>query len=151
MINRAIGVCAVLTLFVTGAHASEPLKAVVGSYLEIQAQLAADKVAAVKAPAAAIVKDATAMGAGGAEIVTAAKAVEAAGDLKNAREAFAKLSAAVIAAAKAEGWKGLEGVKLGFCPMAPAPGNWLQKEDKVRNPYYGTAMLECGELKDPKK
>ncbi len=151
MINRAIGVCAVLTLFVTGAHASEPLKAVVGSYLEIQAQLAADKVGAIKAPAAAIVKEATPMGAAGAEIVTAAKAVEAAGDLKKAREAFAKLSAAVIAAANAEGWKGLEGVKLGFCPMAPAPGNWLQKEDKVRNPYYGTAMLECGELKDPKK
>jgi hypothetical protein len=35
--------------------------------------------------------------------------------------------------------------------MAPAPGSWLQKEDKVRNPYYGTLMLECGELKDPRK
>jgi Cu(I)/Ag(I) efflux system membrane fusion protein len=151
MIKTTLASLAALALIVPAAHASEPLKAVVGSYLEIQAQLAADKVAAIKAPAAAIVKEATPMGAAGAEIVTAAKAVEAASDLKKAREAFAKLSTAVITAAKAEGWQGLEGVKLGFCPMAPAPGNWLQKEDKVRNPYYGTAMLECGELKDPKK
>jgi len=151
MFKRALAPLAILTFCLTAAHASEPLKAVVGSYLEIQANLAADKVAAIKAPAAAIVKDATPMGAAGAEIVTAAKAVESASDLKKAREAFAKLSAAVIGAAKAEGWNGLEGLKLGYCPMAPAPGSWLQKEDKVRNPYYGTLMLECGELKDPRK
>ena len=141
----------VLTLSAAAAHASEPLKAVVGSYLEIQAALAADKVPATKAPAAAIVKDAAPMGAAGADIVTAAKALEQAGDLKKAREAFGKLSAAVIAAAKADGWKGLDGLKLGYCPMAPAPGTWLQKEERVRNPYYGTLMLECGELKDPRK
>ena len=151
MFKTVFPVCAVLTLCATAAHASEPLKAVVGSYLEIQAALAADKVPPIKAPAAAIVKDATPMGAAGKDIVSAAKTLEQAGDLKKAREAFGKLSAAVIAAAKAEGWKDLDGVKLGFCPMAPAPGSWLQKEDKVRNPYYGTLMLECGELKDPKK
>ena len=151
MIKTALAVCAVLTLSTGATQASEPLKAVVGSYLEIQAALAADKVPPIKAPAAAIVKEATTMGAAGAEIVTAAKTLEQAGDLKKAREGFAKLSAAVIAAAKAEGWKDLDGVKLGFCPMAPAPGSWLQKEDKVRNPYYGTLMLECGELKDPRK
>jgi Cu(I)/Ag(I) efflux system membrane fusion protein len=151
MFKTAIAAIAVLTLGISGASASESLKAVVGSYLEIHAALAADKVPPIKAPAAAIVKNATAMGAAGAEIATAAKAVEQAGDLKKAREGFAKLSAAVIAAAKAEGWKDLDGVKLGFCPMAMAPGSWLQKEDKVRNPYYGTLMLECGELKDPRK
>ena len=151
MFKKLVASLFIMALCVSTARASEPLKAVVGSYLEIQANLAADKVAAIKAPAAAIVKDATPMGAAGAEIVTAAKAVESASDLKKAREAFAKLSAAVIGAAKADGWKGLEGLKLGYCPMAPAPGSWLQKEDKVRNPYYGTLMLECGELKDPRK
>jgi Cu(I)/Ag(I) efflux system membrane fusion protein len=151
MIKTALASLALVAFCATAAHASEPLKAVVGSYLEIHAQLAADKVESIKAPAAAIVKDATPMGAAGADIVTAAKALEQAGNLKKARDAFGKLSAAVIAAAKAEGWKGLDGVKLGYCPMAAAPGTWLQKEEKVRNPYYGTLMLECGELKDPRK
>ena len=133
MLKRLLTSLAVLAFSVsTVAHASEPLKAVVGSYLEIQAALAADKVPPIKAPAAAIVKEATAMGAAGAAIVTAAKTLEQAGDLKKAREGFAKLSAAVIAAAKAEGWKVLDGVKLGFCPMAPAPGSWLQQSDAVR-------------------
>lgn len=150
MFKKLVATLSLIALCVGTARASEPLKAVVGSYLEIHAQLAADKVESIKAPAAAIVKDATPMGAAGADIVTAAKALEQAGNLKKARDAFGKLSAAVIAAAKAEGWKGLD-VKLGYCPMAPAPGSWLQKEEKVRNPYYGTSMLECGELKDPRK
>jgi hypothetical protein len=29
--------------------------------------------------------------------------------------------------------------------MANKP--WLQKGEKIQNPYYGTEMLECGELK----
>jgi copper chaperone CopZ len=33
-----------------------------------------------------------------------------------------------------------------FCPMANEGkgANWLSKEDKVRNPYYGSQMLTCG-------
>ena len=65
MFKAVFSVCAVLTLCAAAAHASEPLKAVVGSYLEIQAALAADKVPPIKAPAAAIIKDATPMGAAG--------------------------------------------------------------------------------------
>ena len=64
-----------------------------------------------------------------------------------ARDAFGALSDAVVAAAKAEGWKDLGDAKLAFCPMARRP--WLQKEDKIRNPYYGSAMLDCGEFKKP--
>jgi Cu(I)/Ag(I) efflux system membrane fusion protein len=39
---------------------------------------------------------------------------------------------------------------LAFCPMAF--GNkgayWLQTEKKIRNPYFGTKMLGCGEIKE---
>jgi copper chaperone CopZ len=33
-----------------------------------------------------------------------------------------------------------------FCPMANEGkgANWLSKEDKVKNPYYGSQMLSCG-------
>ena len=47
-----------------------------------------------------------------------------------------RLSDAVVAAAKAEGWKDLGDVKLAYCPMVKQ--SWLQKDEKIRNPYYGT-------------
>ena len=32
-----------------------------------------------------------------------------------------------------------------YCPMKKA--YWLSKEEKVINPYFGSAMLTCGEVK----
>ena len=36
-----------------------------------------------------------------------------------------------------------------FCPMADnnKGAYWLSKEEKVINPYFGEAMLTCGEVK----
>jgi Cu(I)/Ag(I) efflux system membrane fusion protein len=130
------------------AHAaSDAMKAVVGSYLEIQAQLASDKMDGVKASATALATRAGALGEAGGPVAKAAKTVADAADLKAAREAFGPLSDAVIAAAKAEGWKDLSDVKLAYCPMAKK--SWLQKDEKINNPYYGTAMATCGEFKKP--
>jgi hypothetical protein len=28
-----------------------------------------------------------------------------------------------------------------------AEADWLQFDDKTRNPYYGSSMLECGEVR----
>ena len=146
---RALIVCVAAVGIVSGAaQASDALKAVVGSYLEIHVQLAADKVDAIKTPAAAIATAASSMGQPGEAIVKAAKAVEQAADLERAREAFGPLSDAVIAAARAEGWKDLDGVKVAFCPMVNR--SWLQKDEKIRNPYYGAAMLECGQIREKK-
>lgn len=34
-----------------------------------------------------------------------------------------------------------------FCPMVKGgEGDWLQSRNELRNPYYGSKMLECGEL-----
>jgi hypothetical protein len=143
----AVVACACLMFAATGLRASEAMKGIVDSYLEIHARLATDKIDGIKAPASAIVEKANSLGAAGAPISQAAKAVADAPDLKTAREAFGGLSDAVIAAAKAEGWKDLGDIKVAFCPMVKR--SWMQKEDKVRNPYYGTSMLECGELKKP--
>jgi hypothetical protein len=35
------------------------------------------------------------------------------------------------------------GVEVMYCSMAE--GRWLQRTQSVRNPYYGAAMLTCGE------
>ena len=139
------GVC-VLTC-AASLQASEALKAIVGSYLEIHAQLATDKVDGIKAPAAALVARAETLGEAGAAMAKAAKTVGDAPDLATARDAFGALSDAVVAAAKAEGWKDLGDVKLAYCPMARR--SWLQKDEKIRNPYYGKTMLECGEFRKP--
>ena len=128
-------------------HASDAMKAVVGSYLEIQAKLASDKTDGLKASATALATRAEGLGDAGAPIAKAAKAVADAPDLKAAREAFGPLSDAVLAAAKAEGFKDLGDVKLAYCPMVKQ--SWLQKGDKIANPYYGAAMPTCGEFKKP--
>lgn len=127
---------------VVAAQTTEQMTPIVSSYLEIHAALAADKIDGVKAAAAAIAKDAAAIGTQGDAVVKAARAVESAADIKAARAAFGSLSDAVIAAAKTAGMKD---VKIAYCPMAGK--SWLQKGDKVENPYYGSSMLTCGEFK----
>jgi hypothetical protein len=130
-------------------QSSDALSSIVTSYLEIQERLAADKIDGIKGAASAIAAKAAAMGDKGQALANAAKAVGESSDLKAARDAFGPLSDAVIAAAQSGTTSDLRGVKLGFCPMVKR--SWLQKEGKVRNPYYGSAMLECGDLKDLKK
>ena len=127
------------------AYASDSLKAIVGSYLEMQASLAADKLEGVKPAAHTIGEQAVRMGTAGEAIAKAAKAVEGAPDIKAARAAFGDLSDAVIAAGNAEGWKDVPDVRVAYCPMAKE--SWLQKESEIRNPYYGKSMLTCGDFK----
>jgi hypothetical protein len=128
-------------------QASDAMKAIVSSYLEIHNQLATDKIAGVKALAKSIATQAARMGTAGQDMAKAAAALEQAADLNAAREAFGPLSDAVIAAAKAEGWKDIGDVKVAYCPMVKR--SWLQKEAQIRNPYYGASMPTCGEF--PKK
>jgi Protein of unknown function (DUF3347) len=134
-------------LGLTARAASEPLKAIIASYLQIHAKLVTDKIDGIKAPAEAIQKQAAALGAGGAPIAKAAAAIAASSDLKTAREAFGGLSDAVIAAARAAGPATMQELraKIAFCPMVNR--SWVQTDEKLRNPYYGSSMLECGEFK----
>jgi Cu(I)/Ag(I) efflux system membrane fusion protein len=50
---------------------------------------------------------------------------------------------------------GLEGrtVYYQFCPMMNnnKGAYWLSETSDIRNPYYGDAMLTCGETKDTLK
>ena len=145
MRGLAIAVCLCLTAGASALAGSDAFKAIVGAYLQIQTQLAADKMDGVKQSAGSIASNAEAMGASGAALAKAARAVGDAADLKAAREAFGPLSDAMIALGTAETWKDAGGVKVAFCPMVKK--SWVQKGEKIRNPYYGSAMLECGEIK----
>jgi len=63
------------------------------------------------------------------------------------RNYFKQVSAAVINAVEVFGVN--EKVFVTFCPMADnnKGAYWLSKEEKVINPYFGNAMLTCGEVK----
>ncbi|HRJ46300.1 MAG TPA: efflux RND transporter periplasmic adaptor subunit [Opitutaceae bacterium] len=63
------------------------------------------------------------------------------------RPAFDQLSSAMIAALKKEP-AALKGTVFQMhCPMVydDRGADWLQATDEVRNPYFGSAMLTCGE------
>lgn len=114
---------------------------VVDSYLRIHAALAGDKVEGVQAAAKAIAVEAKSLGPAGEKTRLAAEKIAAAADLKSARAAFGALSDAVIELAGADAGD----VKKAYCPMVKK--YWLQKGEKIENPYYGSEMLRCGEFK----
>jgi Protein of unknown function (DUF3347) len=142
-----VGLLGVLALAgaVRAAWASEPMKAIVAAYLDIQTGLVADKTDTIKARAHAIGEQAARMSDAGAALVKTAADLEKAADLKTMREAFGPLSDAVVAAAKADGWTDVSGLKLAYCPMVRH--SWLQAQDTVQNPYLGKAMPGCGEFR----
>lgn len=76
------------------------------------------------------------------EISTHATAMAGAKDLEKARAAFKDLSETLVRYAIE---KKPAGVAVYHCPMVKA--HWLQRADEkeIRNPYYGSEMLACGE------
>ena len=69
-------------------------------------------------------------------------------DIKHQREHFANFSTNMFALAKS--------VKLtsdpiyeSYCPMKKA--YWLSSDKAIKNPYFGSAMLTCGSIKETLK
>lgn len=64
-------------------------------------------------------------------------------DLKKQREYFANFSSNMITVAKAISLSD-QPVYEAYCPMKKA--YWLSGEKEIKNPYYGSSMLTCGEV-----
>ena len=81
------------------------------------------------------------------EIKYSATSISKTTDLKQQRSHFKHLSSHLINAVQLFGVN--EKVYVEFCPMADNNNGayWLSKEEKVINPYFGEAMLTCGEVK----
>lgn len=124
-----------------GSQAADVLKEY-GAMYEALVTNKTEGVAESAAKIAAIAGDCAGTGAVAKEcgaLASAAKKVVGK-DLEVLRGQFRELSVRVdhyLRAAKAEGWA------LYYCPMAP--GFWIQTAEGVRNPYYGPAMLKCGD------
>ncbi len=71
-------------------------------------------------------------------------------DPKAARRDFAYFSTAVADLARENHLHHTAGLHIFQCPMAPGigTGRWLQRTAELKNPFYGSAMLECGEELD---
>ena len=83
----------------------------------------------------------------GKEIKSFATLISQTSDIKLQRNHFKYLSSYIINAVQLFGIN--EKVYVEFCPMADNNNGayWLSKEEKVINPYFGDAMLSCGEVK----
>ena len=81
------------------------------------------------------------------EIKSSATSISETPDIKSQRDHFKHLSSHLINAVQLFGIN--EKVYVEFCPMADNNNGayWLSKEEKVINPYFGEAMLTCGEVK----
>jgi Cu(I)/Ag(I) efflux system membrane fusion protein len=65
-------------------------------------------------------------------------------DMAGIRGSFGDASKAMVALLVAD--PSLQtGRFLFMCPMAKGYQKWVQTDQKLRNPYYGNEMLECGE------
>lgn len=62
---------------------------------------------------------------------------------------FAPLSDAMYLLAKNVRLKNT-GLYRQYCPMAlnDSGAYWLSRDEEIRNPYFGSKMLECGEISD---
>jgi len=80
------------------------------------------------------------------ELKTSANSIENDSDIATQRAHFKHLSAHMISSVQLFGVN--ENVYIQFCPMADnnKGAYWISLEKEVRNPYYGAAMLTCGEV-----
>ncbi|HKB12501.1 MAG TPA: SCO family protein [Vicinamibacterales bacterium] len=128
---------------VAAAGARQPI---FDAYLRVQQALYSDTLESVGDAARAIERDAAALGAAGDALRSAASGFADATDLKGARAAFATLSDAMLAFIRSSGSS--EPLTIAFCPMAQK--FWVQRGERIQNPYYGKAMPDCGRVSTSK-
>ena len=70
-------------------------------------------------------------------------------DIEAARKLFETYSIAMIEVSKRFGYKGNTEMNIVFCPMAfdLEGAFWIQVGEQINNPYFGSEMLRCGEIK----
>lgn len=132
----------------------QQMQAILQKYLKIGRSLAADSLSGVRANGAAIAKDAAKLDPTSVtgehashyknvptDLRESAQALTRATTLEEARASFKKLSMPMAMWATMSKPKGIDVL---YCSMAK--GSWVQRHGKVHNPYYGTKMLDCGEV-----
>ena len=120
----------------TSALAAKPES--ISSYLEIQTKLSADSISGIAEIASKI-----SHAEKGSKTAEISKKLSQSKSIADAREIFKTLSNEIIATTNK---KDLGELKIAACPMAKA--KWIQKGSEIKNPYYGSSMLECGSVEE---
>lgn len=131
--------------FARAAGAEVPA-ALVEPAVAIQVALAADATTGVASQAAALAKAADALGPAAAPIAAAVRVLEVQTDLDSMRRTYGDVNKAIVAYMRGGNLGVPEGIRVAYCPMARR--QWLQKDGAIRNPYYGRAMVSCGDFTD---
>lgn len=128
-----------ILFFASYAYAADDdaTKAALTSYEQVRAALASDNLDGAKQAAAALTEQAAAIK--NDPIATGADALAKSSDLETARKHFKTISQGIIPLVKDK-----PGYYVIHCPMANA--SWVQTDKTVQNPYYGKAMLRCGNI-----
>lgn len=116
---------------VTAAPAP-PSKVLSTHYVDAATALAADDFAKAKASLTSLAKDST------GELQTLAQAAANTADIAAMRDAFKALSNVATTMELPPDHA------VAFCPMFKGGAKWVQKKDKLANPYFGNEMLTCG-------
>jgi hypothetical protein len=127
----------------TATSGAANLTPIVDSYLRIQRALNADTFGDSGADARRIAAEAGRLAGGGA-IEAASGDLQKATNLEAARAAFGRLGDAIIVYAEESGATIGDEIKVAYCPMVRK--YWLQKGERIQNPYYGRAMSDCGRV-----
>jgi Cu(I)/Ag(I) efflux system membrane fusion protein len=119
-----------------------PSEALVHAAIEAASALASDDLTAY----AKLLPALASTGAAHEFLMPLAAKLAAGPDLKAARLAFAPFSSAVADLVRAQPAV-KRGAKIFECPMTPGigKGRWLQHASPLRNPFFGSEMLECGD------
>lgn len=80
-----------------------------------------------------------------AELIKGATPISSNNVLKDQRESFKTVSYAMIKLVKGLKMNSSE-IYLQYCPMVKS--SWLNEVKAVQNPYYGSMMYDCGEVKE---
>ncbi len=137
------------------------LRPIVESYLEAQAQLARDDVDAARQSLSDLATRANEASPEGSrrairewqriasKLVGHARHGASSNDTADLRNAFEHLSLQLSELLRVFGNPLDAPLQLAFCPMAfdSKGAEWIQQDGPLENPYYGQAMLRCGEFR----
>jgi hypothetical protein len=124
---------------------------VLNAYEALRAQLAADAVVEVPALAERLERAATGMARSvpasiqprAVALGASARLLRETKELPKLREAFGEVSRQLVSILAIEPSL-RKGRHVFECPMAQGYKKWIQTDTKLKNPYMGKAMLECG-------
>ncbi len=139
----------------------DALRPVLESYLDVQKHLADDALEEARSSLRELAERANAASPQGSrkaldawqriasKLVGHARHAAASSDPGEVRSAFEHLSMQVMELLRSFGNPLDEALRVAFCPMAfdSQGAQWVQRDESLENPYYGQAMLRCGEFR----